>query len=990
MHLSEIIPKRLLQKIDESDDWSADVKRVVSNVSVYFNRGEPFFFPEYTIHGIKHIVNVLDICNNLIPDDCIEHLTSRDISLLIISVIMHDIGMFIERDGIFQLLYGHYSDKKIDDLDKETWNQEWNSYISKVRRYPDKVLLKLFGTATQIQVPPSDMTKLSYIDIIVYGDFLRQNHPRLSHQIIETGFMGIETVDVLRETVINAEVRNLIGLLARSHGMDIRNTNTYLSNRFVTASEPKGIPIFYLMALLRIADYLDAGQGRAPRQIQQMHKHISPLSQSEWDWNQSIDYQDYRWVKMKEILEIHSNPKNTIQFTNVEKWLKNVQHEIDYCWAVLGEHYGVEKKWLLSIRRISSNITDPNTREIFEKLFLTKPAILSVNPDILKLLIGPLYNENPSCGLRELIQNAVDACLERAVKEKASGNKDYRGEVIVKICVKEKYLLIEDNGIGMTADTLVNYFLVAGSSYRYSDNWANNFIVNEKSIIPRTGKFGIGVLSAFLLGKHIHVKTRNINDVYGLTFDLELNDSVINITKDSTVNVGTQIKIKLTDGMLKKISCMKLIVNNDGIITSFGKNITDSFDDLRDEVVQGGHIDKYIRYEWYFFENPCIKYVVDEIEKTNTIFVPDGNSMYPNWFSLENTNFKSYKWHYGNPLESLGESNYHNIYNPLNGVDYGSFDDEKDRYKRERDILLFYNGIIVPYVSIPNYKKRLYIEMPCISIVDYNNIFEISLDRNSCQLPNIKELYIELYKYYIASMLVCPLEVIDSGKFKSYNLIFYNNCFTIDNESFLKVANIARHYGIINANIRQTRIKLTDYPFLNIELDIKQSAKDSKKNTGYSASGSGLNWHDKNILNISCDSEMKNYLNSKYKILFETELNSKRIYKTHSSKSIENIHSRIDSKMVIEYSVKNSKSAYHNATFEEMENYFAGFYKDGKYKDHTFEEDSEYDDLIQVINEYLLGDIWIPVDMKERREKYKYAFDCLNNYIIDCESKNNY
>ncbi len=958
------IPGKFLHKIDEFNDWGADVRRVASNVSEYFMR-DPFFFPEYSIHGIKHINNVLDICSKLIPDECIQYLTSRDLSLLIISVIMHDIGMFIDRDGVYELLYGKYGKNRINDLDKQTWNELWNIHIRKVRRYPDKVLLKLFGVANQIQIPPSNMKELTYIDTLVYGDFLRQNHPRLSHQIIETGFMGIETIDVLRETIIDDKLRNIIGLLARSHGMEIRNTKTYLSKRFVNVSKPKGVPIFYLMALLRVADYLDAGQGRVPREIQLMHEHVSQLSKSEWDWNQSIDYQDYTWDKNLEILTIHSSPKNSIQFNNVYNWLKNIQNELDLCWAVLGEHYGFEKKWLLSIRRINSNIIETRNRDYFENFFLTKPANIAVNPDILKILIGPLYDENPSCGLRELIQNAVDACREREVKEKTNGNNDYKGEVLVKICSKEKYLLIEDNGIGMTADTLMNYYLVAGSSYRYSDNWANEFVVEEKNIIPRTGKFGIGVLSTFLLGKCIHVKTRNIDDIYGLKFDLELNDSIINVTRDCTINIGTQIKIELTHEMLNKISRMKLIASNG---TVYIRSITGSFNDLNDREVRYGILNKYIQYEWFFFENPTIKYVVDEIEKTNSLLVPDESSIDHSWFALENTNFKSYKWQYGDPLSPLSGS-----YNPLIGIDKDSFN--CDNIETTNKFKFFCNGIMVPNVFIPNYQNKLDVEIPSISIVDYDNVLKISLNRNSCELPNIKELYVELYKYYVASMLICPLKTINSGKFKAYNLIFYKGCFTIDNVYFLRIANIKKFYVIINANTREARNKLADLPFLSLKLNTKKL-----RDQGYCFNCFNSN----NILNISCDLETKKYFMQNYDYLdfsYEAEYNGKKIFQMHYSENIKNIYCQINCKMVIEYGINYSND--HNFYYK-GHIYFMNFCKE--IVNNFFAEDMN-DDLVQVINEYLLGDIWIPLNIDERKKKYKSTFDSLNNYINDCKRK---
>jgi len=71
----------------------------------------------------------------------------------------------------------------------------------------------------------------------------------------------------------------------------------------------------------------------------------------------------------------------------------------------------------------------------------------------------------------------------------------------------------------MNKDIILNYFLSVGSSYRYSDAWAKKFIdENKKSRIARTGKFGIGVLTSFLIGSTVMIKTRRLGEKLGFQF----------------------------------------------------------------------------------------------------------------------------------------------------------------------------------------------------------------------------------------------------------------------------------------------------------------------------------------------------------------------------------------------------------------------------------------------------------------------------------------
>jgi hypothetical protein len=49
---------------------------------------------------------MLEICDKLVPDKALANMTARDLGILVISVIMHDIGMFIDSAGLSKLLYG--------------------------------------------------------------------------------------------------------------------------------------------------------------------------------------------------------------------------------------------------------------------------------------------------------------------------------------------------------------------------------------------------------------------------------------------------------------------------------------------------------------------------------------------------------------------------------------------------------------------------------------------------------------------------------------------------------------------------------------------------------------------------------------------------------------------------------------------------------------------------------------------------------------------
>jgi hypothetical protein len=96
----------------------------------------------------------------------------------------------------------------------------------------------------------------------------------------------------------------------------------------------------------------------------------------------------------------------------------------------------------------------------------------------------------------------------------------------------------------MTAETVQNYFLRAGASFRRSQEWQRIHAPDGTPHIVRSGRFGIGVLAAFLLGQEIEVSTRHVSAREGLEFQATLDAEFIAI-KRCQREVGTKIRLHL-------------------------------------------------------------------------------------------------------------------------------------------------------------------------------------------------------------------------------------------------------------------------------------------------------------------------------------------------------------------------------------------------------------------------------------------------------------
>jgi hypothetical protein len=319
------------------------------------------------------------------------------------------------------------------------------------------------------------------------------------------------------------------------------------------------------MALLRIADYLQIQRDRAAPQLLKTRSLSSSISAKEWAKHHAI-LTTHQLVADPEALYIDANPESAAAFFGVRKLIDDIQDELDATWAVLGEIYGRYaplNRLGLRIRRIRSSLDDVSDF-ITQKRPAYIPRKLSFEPagtEMLELLVQPLYGDRPEIAIRELIQNAVDACLEREDYESRHGPctpaRSAWG-VRVRFFENDKKTLcleVADQGMGMTLDVAQNYFLRIGASFRNSDAWKREHLDHlGHSRVLRSGRFGVGVLAAFLMGPRIRVSTRHITSKDGFSFACQITDEVMEITPESRP-VGTTITVEIDDrAVLEKLS----------------------------------------------------------------------------------------------------------------------------------------------------------------------------------------------------------------------------------------------------------------------------------------------------------------------------------------------------------------------------------------------------------------------------------------------------
>ena len=129
---------------------------------------------------------------------------------------------------------------------------------------------------------------------------------------------------------------------------------------------------------------------------------------------------------------------------------------------------------------------------------------------LLNILVYSLY-KNKEVFLRELISNATDALnkvqLDVLTNPDIEG-KDLELRIDISFDKKQNKLIVEDTGIGMTRDELIqNIGTIAHSGTL--DYLKKLTETGEKTKIDLIGKFGVGFYSSFMVAKEIHLLTRS-------------------------------------------------------------------------------------------------------------------------------------------------------------------------------------------------------------------------------------------------------------------------------------------------------------------------------------------------------------------------------------------------------------------------------------------------------------------------------------------------
>lgn len=452
----------------------------------------PKTFGNYTIHDTNHSIRIMEYMYDLIED--VELLSDLELSILILSALLHDYGMVVSEN------------------EKELIRS--NSYPDKSIKFSALLAIKEGNEYFAIQ------------------EFIRRIHAKRSNEKIQTEFK--KYLDIPGQPHFNFSYE--LGQICQSHTEDY----SWIRQNLLPDIQVKGSHNYnprFCSYMLRLADILDIDHQRAPINL---YRLINPKDISDNEWRQHFIINNYKKIvfsKDKSQKRIVFNGKSFD--VNIHRKLLNylgwVNTELNNSIAALKNQ---EPQYELNIdNRIEIQIETEGYKFSDEKLNINFKAITN-------LLMGEKIYGDKTLGLRELIQNSIDACLVRREiynEQKKFEDEDY--EPMIKIIIdKDKQLAtVKDNGIGMTYEILKKYFLSIGVSYYSSEE----FLLKGINYQP-IGNFGIGFLACFMLADEVTIKTRHVNNLIKYTLNLFKEDEFVVWKEEEDITFfGTEVSLDL-------------------------------------------------------------------------------------------------------------------------------------------------------------------------------------------------------------------------------------------------------------------------------------------------------------------------------------------------------------------------------------------------------------------------------------------------------------
>ncbi|UVK55839.1 ATP-binding protein [Mesorhizobium sp. AR02] len=450
-------------------------------------------FPYYTRHDAHHGFRVLRRVEQVIALGCLDDtqpqsFTAAEIYLIILAAYAHDLGMTVFPGEADQLL------KALGLTEGPDWetNPRLQSFL---RREHSKR----------------------------GGSYIQENAARLQ--------VPINLVDALDK-------------IMRAHNLSIGELEATIAPSY--AAEEKPIDVRQLAIIMCVADALEFSETRVVDGV------LAAIA-TDPSLEARISYlENMKHICVGDSLAVDTDGRVIVSGTFSEEEVLALAHlTFDQMEAWIRGYCDLERRLSTPRLRIRPepfirNLAFPNGR--FERLGvrLNKRSVIDL------ISSNAIWRESGGLAIRELLQNAVEACRYR--RHHSSQADVYEPRVSVTFDRKHREIVVVDNGCGMTERVILNNLLTVGSSRSAEPGYTS------AGYAP-IARFGVGFWSVFTLAQIAHVETASFEPyrgdpkaaeaAVGTAFDVSLDHlKEYTVFRPITRPCGTTVRIQLREDII--------------------------------------------------------------------------------------------------------------------------------------------------------------------------------------------------------------------------------------------------------------------------------------------------------------------------------------------------------------------------------------------------------------------------------------------------------
>ena len=527
---------RSLKELQEKDEQlyticyqlHTEIKNIIDEVCDHLSKIQAQM-PDYDKHDKIHSEKVIENIELLLQEGGINNLTLLEAIMIELCGYFHDTGMALP-DWSFKLLeevedenYTFHSNKPITSI-----STELRTKPNMIRKKYDEVKdlffcpnseSELFSFLAQeiwdyecyrmgLSDPPASMDRSTYL-LETRQEYLRSTHGQRSQNYAKNISKKLSILDEYDSGVIAESV----GRICCGHSQNIKEIQSMKAEIQICRGRASGKELTYneryIAMLLRLGDVIHFSSDRTSRTLYAEHTPMNPVSDSHWQVK--IDNLHYRIEQANGSTNIayFAGFKNPQLYYFLHEYLDWVDDELQHYAAFVQDMEQIHKTEAVRYRLGLPTKVNRDGITALGYMPDDKLKFRLEQQKIVQLLMGMrLYSDEFMC-LRELYQNALDACRCMRAQNKKSG---LSGDLAIEFGLETDnggtYLFCRDEGIGMTKQVVMNYLLRVGNSYYKSADFRRENISWENVVAPAS-EFGIGLLSCYMIGTRIEVITRH-------------------------------------------------------------------------------------------------------------------------------------------------------------------------------------------------------------------------------------------------------------------------------------------------------------------------------------------------------------------------------------------------------------------------------------------------------------------------------------------------